>query len=66
MVLPSSVAWIKTLAQMSVQDFACNNRMRWKKLTYRKGAFLENLSKCANCMRGRAQAACAFLGGLYN
>jgi len=35
--------------------------MGWKKLTYGKGAFLENLSKCANCMRGRPQAACAFL-----
>ena len=65
-VLPSSsVAWIKTLAQMSVQDFACNNRVRWKKLTYGRGAFLENLSKCASCKRGRGQA-CVFLGELYN
>ncbi|KIM80094.1 hypothetical protein PILCRDRAFT_544238 [Piloderma croceum F 1598] len=38
---------------MSVQDFACNNRVRWKKLTYGRGAFLENLSKCASCKRGR-------------
>jgi len=46
---------------MSVQDFACNNRVRWKKLTYGRGAFLENLSKCASCQRGRGQA-CVFLG----
>jgi hypothetical protein len=65
-VLPSpSIARIRTLAQMSVQDFACNNRIRWKKLTYGKGAFLENLSKCASCTRGRGQA-CVFLGEPYN
>ncbi|KIM74028.1 hypothetical protein PILCRDRAFT_714808 [Piloderma croceum F 1598] len=46
---------------MSVQDFACNNRVRWKKLTYGRGAFLENLSKCASCKRGRGHA-CVFLG----